>query len=50
MEILDIRNVNGHYEAYLYGKFVCSGDTQKECENEAIETVSKMIETIENME
>lgn len=26
----DIINVRGHYEAYLNGKFICSGDTIKE--------------------
>jgi hypothetical protein len=26
--------VNGHYEAYLNGKFICSGDTRSEAERE----------------
>ena len=29
--------VNGHYEAYnIYGEFVVSGDSYKECENDLI--------------
>lgn len=31
----DIRNVNGHYEAYYNGRFVCSGDTKNETKREA---------------
>ena len=27
MENYKIINVRGHYEAYLNGKFICSGDT-----------------------
>jgi hypothetical protein len=31
----DIRHVNGHYEAYdRNGKFICSGDSKTEVENE----------------
>lgn len=30
-----IKNVNGHYEAYINGKFICSGDTQNEAAREA---------------
>lgn len=26
--------VHGHYEAYLNGKFICSGDTEGEVERE----------------
>ena len=26
--------VRGHYEAYLNGKFICSGDTEAEVERE----------------
>lgn len=33
---LEIHNVNGYYEAYLNGKFICSGDTHNEAEREAI--------------
>jgi hypothetical protein len=34
MEDLIIIPVNGHYEAYLNGKFICSGDTESEVERE----------------
>ena len=34
MEI-KVVNVNGHYEAYCNGKFVCSGDTMHETAREA---------------
>lgn len=30
-----IINVRGHYEAYINGKFVCSGDTWRETVEEA---------------
>ena len=31
----DIRYVRGHFEAYDdHGRFVCSGDTELECEKE----------------
>lgn len=30
----DIIHTNGHYEAYLNGKFICSGDTETEVEME----------------
>lgn len=36
-----IINVNGHYEAYFNGVFICSGDNRKECENDAIEILTK---------
>lgn len=29
--------VRGHYEAYRNGEFVCSGDTEAECEKESEE-------------
>ncbi len=38
-EVISIRNVNGHYEAYLRGRFVCSGDTRRECEESAEEVL-----------
>ncbi len=38
-EVISIRNVNGHYEAYLRGRFVCSGDTRRECEESAEEAL-----------
>lgn len=38
-EIISIRNVNGHYEAYLRGRFICSGDTRRECEETAEEAL-----------
>ena len=34
----------GHYEAFIDGHFICSGDTRKECEDEAkdyLETLDK---------
>lgn len=34
MEDYDIIHVNGHYEAYLNGQFICSGDTKAEVEKE----------------
>jgi hypothetical protein len=30
----DIKNVNGHFEVYKDGKFICSADTKKEAEEE----------------
>ena len=33
--IPEIRHVHGHYEAYLNGKFICSGDTWNETAREA---------------
>lgn len=30
----EIKNVNGHYEAYKNSKFICSGDTESEVKNE----------------
>ena len=30
-----IINVNGHYEAYINGEFICSGDTYIEASREA---------------
>lgn len=38
-EIIEIRSVRGHYEAYLRGRFVCSGDTRRECEETAEDTI-----------
>ena len=29
-----IIRIRGHYEAYLNGKFICSGDTKREVEDE----------------
>jgi hypothetical protein len=37
----DIRNVNGHYEAYMNGKFICSGDTRSEIEREVEECLTE---------
>ena len=34
---IEIRNVNGHYEAYVDGKFAGSGDTYGEALKEAEE-------------
>ena len=34
MEDYDIIPVRGHYEAYLNGKFICSGDSRDEIERE----------------
>jgi len=28
----EIKSVRGHYEVYRFGRFVCSGDTERECE------------------
>lgn len=36
-----IINVRGHYEAYLNGKFICSGDTPKEVAKELEKEQSK---------
>lgn len=33
-EVITIVPVHGHYEAYRNGKFLCSGDTEAECEKE----------------
>lgn len=33
--------VNDHYEAYYDNKFICSGDTYIECEEDAINIVYK---------
>lgn len=30
----DVKNVNGHYEIYINGKFYCSADTVSEAANE----------------
>jgi len=30
-----IINVRGHYEVYINGEFICSGDTQNEAAREA---------------
>lgn len=35
---VEIKNVRGHYEAYVGGRFVCSGDTRGEC----METVEEI--------
>lgn len=35
-----IKSVYGHYEAYdKYGKFMASGDTRKECEQDLINII-----------
>ena len=34
MDKYDIIKVRGHYEVYLHGKFICSGDTETEVESE----------------
>lgn len=34
LEIYDIKNIHGHYEAYKDGEFMCSGDTMAELEAE----------------
>lgn len=31
---ISISRKGNHYEAYVDGKFICSGDTFKECEEE----------------
>ena len=41
----EIRNVNGHYEAYLNGKFVCSGDTRSETKREAEQSLTERSQT-----
>ena len=33
MNSIDVRYVNGHYEAYVDGKWVVSGDTETEVYN-----------------
>ena len=38
---MDIIHVNGHYEAYLNGKFICSGDSRSEVEKELREVEGK---------
>lgn len=37
LEIYDIKNIQGHYEAYKDGEFICSGDTMAELEAELVE-------------
>ena len=32
---MKVINVRGHYEVYLKGKFICSGDTMSEAVREA---------------
>ena len=32
--MIEITNVNGHYEAWENGKFIVSGDTKREVEKE----------------
>lgn len=32
--MIEIKNVNGHYEAWENGKFIVSGDTKREVEKE----------------
>ncbi len=39
-ELFEIRSVRGHYEAYISGRFICSGDTRRECAEAAEEFVS----------
>lgn len=34
MDKYDIIKVRGHYEAYLHGQFICSGDNKTEIESE----------------
>lgn len=41
MNDYDIRHVGDHYEAYLHGKFICSGDKRSEVEMELKEVESK---------
>ena len=36
-----IVNVCGHYEVYINGKFVCSGDTYNEASKEAEKCLSE---------
>ena len=36
-----IINVNGHYQAYINGEFVCSGDTIRETVKEVEEYLSE---------
>ena len=43
LEIYDIRNVHGHYEAYKDGEFMCSGDTRAEVEAELKELENEPI-------
>lgn len=37
---VEIKNVRGHYEAYIGGRFICSGDTRSECAEAAEEFYS----------
>lgn len=39
---MPIINVNGHYEAYIDGVFICSGDTRKECEKDLEEYLESL--------
>ena len=32
--MIEILNINGHYEGYINGTFICSGDTYNEVYNE----------------
>lgn len=36
-----IIHVMDHYEAYMNGKFICSGDTRSEAETDADEILSE---------
>lgn len=39
---MKIINVNGHYEAYIDGVFICSGDNHNECEKDAEEHLESL--------
>ena len=39
---MPIINVDGYYEAYIDGKFICSGDNKKECEKDLDEYLESL--------
>ena len=39
---MKIVNRNGHYEAYIDGKFICSGDTESECKKDLEEHLNSL--------
>ena len=38
---MEIIHINGHYEAYLNGVFICSGDKRIEVEKDAEEILAE---------
>lgn len=38
---MDIIQVMDHYEVYINGIFICSGDTQNEAEKEAVKCLEE---------